>query len=82
MKIIVKNKCLIVTIILLIQGIVFTIFNQQYDYFNKYILTIKIFDLFFITISIFIIKILFNNKYDKLYNFKEEYDSFNNFKIE
>lgn len=64
------NEHLIITIIILLQGIFLVILNQHFDYTNKYSFTIKIFNLIYLFLSIMFLKYFWFSK-DKI-------DEFNN----
>jgi magnesium-transporting ATPase (P-type) len=74
-------KYFYITVIVLIQGMILVILNQQFDFFNKYLFAIKLFSLFYVVITICLLKVLLNN-INNINKFKEEYDPFDNFKIE
>jgi len=60
-----KNEPLIVTILILFQGIILVILNQHFDYINKYSFIIKIFNLIYLVLSIILLKYFWSSK-DKI----------------
>lgn len=63
-----KSEHLILTVIILCQGIILVILNQHFDYINRYSFTTKIFNLTYLVLSIIFLKYfwLSEDKVDEL----------------